>query len=77
MTCPASPRSGGRVGFGGHTSFRCDGEDDVLVRDAEYGGAGLGALVVVVLCAYACLRGCKHGRHHYDGLHGDGGWPPA
>jgi hypothetical protein len=75
MSCPASPRSGGRAGFGGHTSFMCDGEDDVLVRDAEYGGGGLIGLFIIVFCACACLKGWKHGRHHYHGLRGDGGWP--
>ena len=34
--CPRSPTSGGQFGFGGHTSYACNGWDsDTIAHDAE------------------------------------------
>ena len=74
VDCPSGPTSGGK-GFGGHTTFTCDGADEVLVRNAEYGGGSAGALILFICCGCALARYFK-GRRSYDAVqHAE--WPQA
>ena len=76
LTCPSSPR-------GGHTAFKCDGVDDVFVRNAELGGGGLGGLLLLACCVCMCIQWCQRNGQffkvsHYDGIsRSEGGWPEA
>lgn len=76
MACPAGPGTGGAYGIGGHNAFTCDGADNVVVQDAEYGGGGLGVFGLFVCCV-CCFMRCRGRQRRYDSVQGTEAWPSA